>query len=204
MSEIVQGSEEWFALRCGLATASRFSSIISGLGKISTSMDGYAAELAADRFAGRALDKWEGNAATERGNELEGQARSFYEIMNGVEVEQVAFEKHPTLDAGCSPDGLVSYDGLVEIKNQLPKGHVQTLSYYSRNRQAPPDYIPQVQGQLWIMQREWCDLFFHHPDLPNLCIRIERDEKYIESLIRGVELCLEKRDDYLAIMREML
>lgn len=200
---IEQGSPEWFALRCGLATASKFSSIITGTGKLSTSMDGYAAELAADRFAGRPLETWAGNAATERGHELEDQARKFYELIYNVEVEEAAFVKLEGLDAGCSPDGLVSYDGLVEIKNQLPKGHVQTLSYHARNRQAPPDYIPQVQGQLWITGREWCDLFFHHPDLPKLCIRINRDEEYIAQLVKGVKQCLEKRDEYLEIMRKM-
>lgn len=201
---VEQGSPEWYALRCGLATASRFSSIVTGTGKLSTSLDGYAAELAADRFAGRPLETWEGNRATERGNELEDQARKYYELFNGWDVEPASFIKLEAMDAGCSPDGLVSYDGLVEIKNQLPKGHVQTLSFYSRNKTAPSDYIPQVQGQLWITGRAWCDLFFHHPDLPKLCIRIERDDKYIDELIKGVNLCLEKRDDYLAIMRAML
>lgn len=201
---IEQGSPEWFALRCGLATASRFSNILTGTGKASTSMDGYAAELAADRFAGRALEGWTGNAATERGNELEDQARKYYELYNGWDVEEASFIKLNDLDAGCSPDGLVGIDGLVEIKNQLPKGHVQTLSYYSRNRQAPPDYIPQVQGQLWITGREWCDLFFHHPDLPKLCIRINRDDSYINLLHQGVIQCLAKRDEYVATLRGMI
>ena len=107
------------------------------------------------------------------------------------------------LDAGCSPDGYVDTDGLVEIKCQLPKGHVQTLAYYSRNRQAPPDYIPQVQGQLWVTGREWCDLFFFHPDLPKLVIRIPRDDKYINLLHQGVIQCLAKRDEYVATLRGM-
>lgn len=200
---IEQGSPEWFALRCGLATASRFSSIITGTGKLSTSLDGYAAELAADRFAGRPLEKWEGNAATERGNELEPNARMYYELLNDTQVEQASFVKLDDIDAGCSPDGLVSANGLIEIKCQMPKGHVQTLSYYGRNKSAPSDYIPQVQGQLWVMGREWCDLFFFHPDLPKLCIRVHRDESYISSLVDGVKRCLEKRDEYIATMRGM-
>lgn len=200
---IEQGSPEWFAQRCGLATASRFSAIITGTGKLSTSLDGYAAEMAADRFAGRALDTWAGNAATERGNELEGNARTYYELLNDVEVGIAEFVKMDGIDAGCSPDGYVGESGLIEIKCQLPKGHVQTLAYFQRNGTAPPDYIPQVQGQMWVTGRHWCDLFFFHPDLPKLTIRIKRDLVYIAALADGVKKCIEKRDEYLEVLRAM-
>lgn len=199
--QVKQGTDDWLLARVGLATASQFSLLITGTGKPSASLEGYAATLAADKYAGRPLERWTGNAATERGHELEPIARANYEFVHGVSVEQVGFITN--FGAGCSPDGLVGADGLHEIKNQMPKGHVETLAYYSRHKSCPPGYMPQVQGQLLICEREWCDLDFFSEDLPTLTVRIGRDEDYIACLLEQIERVNEKRDEYLQMLRGM-
>ena len=201
---IEQGSPEWFALRCGLATASRFSEIVTGTGEFSKSMKEYAAELAADRFAGRPLEKWGGNFATDRGLELEPRSIATYELLNDVSIEKVGFHKVEGIDAGCSPDGLINHDGVIEIKNLMPKGHVQMLAYWKKHQKPMPSYIPQLQGEMWVTGREWNDLFYHSPDLPHLIIRVMRDEAYITKLIEGINLTIEARDEYVAALRGMI
>lgn len=198
-NDIEQGTEEWHALRAGRPTASEFSKLVTGTGKPSTQIADYAAVLAAELFAGKPLDRWEGNSATERGSELEPIARASYEFDSGVEVVQVGFVTN--FDAGCSPDGLVGDDGLTEYKCQLAKGHVQTLAYWHKHRKCPPAYYPQVQGQLLICEREWSDLNFYHPDLPPLVIRVTRDEPYMRELLKGIRAVNEQRDALTEVLR---
>jgi hypothetical protein len=196
--EIEQGTEQWHTLRAGLPTASEFSKLVTGTGKKSTQLFDYAATLAAELYAGKPLERWEGNSATERGHEIEPLARSNYEFQNDVEIVQVGFITN--FGAGCSPDGLVGSAGLIEIKSQLPKGHVQTLAHYQKNGGPPSGYLPQVQGQLLVCERDWCDLCFYHPDLPSLTIRVERDESYIRELVKGIQLVIEQRDELVSML----
>jgi hypothetical protein len=197
--DVEQGTDEWFAARVGIPTASSFSRLVTGTGKASSQLSDYAAELAADMYAGKPLERWGGNEATERGHETEPQARYSYEFDNGVEVVKVGFIVNH--GAGCSPDGLVGDDGLHEIKCQMAKGHVQTLAYYSKNKACPPGYLPQVYGQLLICEREWCDLSFFHPDLPGLTVRVVRDESYMAELLRGIKAVCEERDKLVEMIR---
>ena len=108
MDEIIQGSDEWKALRCGKVTASRVADVIaktkSGWG---ASRFNYAAELIAERLTGVAAEGFT-NAAMQWGTDQEPSARMAYEFMQDVTVEQIAFVAHPSIaDAGASPDGLV-------------------------------------------------------------------------------------------------
>ena len=201
-NDIEQGTEEWHALRAGRPTASEFSKLVTGTGKASTQLSDYAATLAAELYAGKPLERWEGNSATERGHEIEPLARANYEFQREVEIVQVGFVTNH--GAGASPDGLVGAVGLVEIKSQQAKGHVQTLAYYRKNGRVPPSYLPQVQGQLLICDREWNDLMFYHPDLPGLTVRIERDEAYIRELLKGIGLVIEQRDELAEMLRAMV
>lgn len=175
---VEQGSEEWYAVRSGIATASEFSKILSATGKPSTQAEGYANDIVANILAGKPLESWEGNQWTERGKELEQEAVDYYEFTGNVETQEVGFCIADNGLYGCSPDRLVSDDGLLEIK--CPKGSVQ-LSYLLKGT-LPTAYIPQVQGQLFVTGREWCDFLSYHPDLPKLQIRVKRDGSYISKL----------------------
>ena len=202
-TDIEQGSEQWHALRAGIPTASEFDKLVTGTGKPSTQITGYAATLAAESYAGRPLDRWQGNAATERGHEFEPEARADYEFTNDVEAVQVGFITN--YGAGCSPDSLIGDDGVLEIKCQLAKGYVETLAYWNKHKRCPPGYIPQTQGQLLICDRDWVDLLFYHPDPKlwecRLTIRMGRDEAYIRALLQGIKAVLAERDELVEMLR---
>lgn len=190
--DVEQNTEEWFSLRAGMPTASEFKKIITSKGEPSKQMGAYAALLAAEKYAGGRLERWEGNQWTERGHELEAEARRSYTFTANEEVVSVGFCEN--YGAGCSPDGLVGDSGLFENKCLSPQQHVITLSYFDKHGRPQADYIPQVQGQMWVTGRDWCDLHFYHPALPSLTIRVERDDEFHASLAEQIERTLAERD----------
>ena len=196
--DVEQGSEAWFSARAGIPTASEFKRIVTSKGDASKQLGDYAAQLAAELYAGRPLDRFEGNAATERGHELEAEARLSYEFIHSLEVQQVGFVTNH--GAGASPDGTVGSDGLLEIKCQLAKNHVQTLAHIARWKTCPADYIPQARGQMFICDRAWVDLLFYHPSLPEALVRIERDAKFDLALLAQINATIAERDALVELL----
>ncbi len=179
ITEFEQGSEEWLQVRSGIPTASEFSKIITMAGSKSTSQKTYMNTILADWCAGKPVDTWEGNDWTQRGNELEPEARKLYELITGNKVEQVGFcFKDDKKMSGCSPDGLLGDDGLLELK--CPKA--STLIGYIFDDKVPSKYFQQVQGQLWVTGRKWCDFMAYHPEFEPFIVRVERDEKFLALL----------------------
>ena len=123
-----------------------------------------------------------------RGSELEGEARERYAFVHDCTVRQLAFIVHAELDyCGVSPDGLVGEDGMVEIKCPASMHkHVEAL----RSGAHATEYKWQIQGQLWVAQRQWCDAVSYDPRFPDdlqLAVkRVERDEKAIKELEAAV------------------
>ncbi len=119
---VLQGSEEWFRMRIGRATASNASRIITPkTGEYAKASKGYMAELIAECFLPDIPD-FIGNDNTERGNNQEQEAREAFEAHTGYKVEQVGFVTMDDEFAGCSPDGMIlglnnQYIAGVEIKN---------------------------------------------------------------------------------------
>ncbi len=185
-------------LRVGIPTASEFKSIITSQGKAATGLGGYAATLAAEAYAEKPLERWAGNQWSERGHELEPEARVAYEFLQDAEVVQVGFVTN--IGAGCSPDGLVGDDGLVEIKCLSPKAHVQTLAYLAKHDKCPPEYYTQVQGQILLCERGWCDILFYHPDLPEGRLRVGRHAGFLDKLCAAIQDVINQRDELLTML----
>jgi hypothetical protein len=200
--DVPQRSPEWYALRCGMPTASEFSRIITSSGDPSKSASGYAIQLAAEMYAGRAIDAWEGNQWTERGRDLEDEAIARYEFQHDVESLPVGFVTDDQGFCGCSPDRLIGADGLLEIKALKAERHVQAILYFEKNGHAQPDYVQQTQGQILICKRKYCDLVFYHPELPMLTIRQNQQPRIASALLRGVATVIAERDDVLATLRK--
>jgi putative phage-type endonuclease len=182
-----QRTEDWYAARLGKVTASRFRDAIAALksGAPAQAQRDYLTELVVERLTQQPIQRFQ-NAAMTWGTEQEPAARAAYERVTGRIVEETGFVAHDTLMAGCSPDGLVDWDGLIEIK--CPYGtavHIETLL-----NGMPADHIPQVQGQMWITGREWCDFVSFDPRMPEALQlhvqRIQRDEAFIADLERCV------------------
>lgn len=196
--DVVQNSDAWLELRRGIPTASSFAKLVTGTGKMSDSWQDYAAELAADAYAGKSLDAWEGNRWTERGHEMEPLAVAAYEFFRDAETEEAGFMVYQ--GAGASPDRLVGETGLLEIKSLSPKEHVKVLAYHDKHGKAPPKYYPQLQGEIRCCVRDWVDLAFFHPDLPLLVVRHDRDDGFISLLDEAIAKVCQRRDELLDVL----
>jgi len=168
-----QGGDEWFKARLGIPTASKFATVMAkGEGKTRSE---YMRKLAGEIITGEVTESFS-NSHTERGKEMEDEARQTYAFINSVEPELVGFIRNG--EKGASPDSLIGVIGGLEIKTALP--HIQ-IDRLERNR-LPPEHKAQVQGNLWISDREWWDFVSYWPRLPMLCVRVFRDEDYIKTM----------------------
>ena len=190
--DCIQGSDEWIQTRLGKVTASNFGKAIAGgQGKTRKS---YMIKLIAERMTGQHQDEYT-NGFMETGKEREQEAREYYEQLNGVNVQEIGFCELNG-DVGASPDGLIDSDGLIEIKCSLATTHIENIL----NDKVPSVYIPQIQGQMWVIDRQWCDFVSYNPlvkDRPYWYKRVERDEKYIAILEVGI-------DSFVSDMQELL
>jgi hypothetical protein len=192
---MIQGSEEWLLARCGMATASEFSSVLAkGQGKTRAT---YMRRVIAERLTGKPHDGYR-NGHMDRGVEQEPMARMAYEAASDCFVEQIGFIKHATLMAGCSPDGLIGTKGGAEIKCVLPHIHVETMLSGS----YPSEHRAQIQGSLWLTEREWWDFCSYCPDMPPhlrlYVYRVQRDEAYIKTIEEEVRRFLAEVDEVIA------
>lgn len=185
-----QGSVEWFAARLGLPTASCFDQIITNkTGKLSASSDKYAFQLLAEQSLGIALDN-STSGFMHRGTLLEKRAADYYEMLRDVDTERVGFVLRDDRRVGGSPDRFVGADGLLEIKCPSAAVHVG----YLLDDQGI-GYRTQVQGQLWLCEREWSDTLSYHPDMPSALVRQVRDEPFIAALASAVDQFLSFMDE---------
>lgn len=160
-----QGTTEWRDARLGMFTGSCASYLVTEPrnkkdrddGVLSETLKGYILENICEELTG--IDDNFNSEATDHGTLSEPEAVSDYEIDQGVKVDRVGFIPFNE-NAGCSPDGLVGDDGMIEIKCPFkPKNH---LSYYLMN--TPEDFKKQCKAYYWQVQfnlmctgREWCD-----------------------------------------------
>ena len=184
-----QRSEEWFQARLGKVTASRVSDVLSKIKSgESASRRNYKIQLVSERLTGEKQESYI-NQAMQDGIDREVFARDRY-VQQFGEVEEVGFVKHPTLQAGASPDGMVGDDGLLEIKCPMGTTHTETLM----TQEVPSKYIPQIQFQLRCTGRKWCDFVSYNPMFPEhlqvFVKRVEADEVYQAELDKEIELFL--------------
>jgi len=178
---VKQGTEEWLALRRGIPTASNFDRIITSSGKRSASAFEYAGELLGVWYDGEAIDE-ASSSFMDRGKDLEPRARDWYSF-EYADAVPCGFFTDDLGRWGASPDGLVGIDGMVEIKCLALHNHIAEML-----REKPPnDYFVQMQGQMFVTGRKWCDRVFYHPHLKPVVYRMERDEAFIEKLAGELE-----------------
>jgi hypothetical protein len=189
-----QGTPEWFAARMGIPTASQFATVCAkGEGKTRTT---YMHKLAGEVLTGEPMDSVS-NAHMERGHAMEPDARNLYAMMHDADPELVGFIRDGR--AGASPDALIGADGMLEIKTKLP--HLQIEAILAEK--MPAAHRKQVQGQLWIARREWCDFVSYWPGLPLFVVREHRDEKLIAEISAEVDRFNADLDGIVSKIRAM-
>ena len=202
-----QGSPEWFAARCGKPTASEFKRLLTntvgddGKYAISKSLPKYAAKLAAELYAGKPMESFDGNAWLERGRDMEEAAAEWYAFTQDAELRKVGFVTDDAGVVGCSPDRLIDPDGGLEIKCLRAENHVEMTQYHAKHGRAEPKYTQQVQACLWITKRAWWDQIFYSPELPPLVIRQVPDLVMHASFGSAIAACILERDANLATLR---
>lgn len=196
MLDVEQGSLAWHSARLGVITSSRIKDIMKKgkSGQPSASRKNYMFELLLERLTGEQAEHYT-SPEMQRGIEQEQFAADAYELQTFNIVEKCGFFLDDSgLKSGSSPDRLVGDDGLVEIKNPNTANHIETIL----TGEIKDDYIYQMQDQLRITGRLWCDYVSYDSRCPiNLRLyikRIERDEKMIEEIRQEVEAFLKELD----------
>lgn len=190
--ELVQGSEEWLAARCGLLTASEVKSILTP-GKLKTADNDKSRanfyELLAERITGQVQSSFQ-SFDMMRGHEEEADALALYDEKYAM-TDRVGFVTNNKwgFTLGYSPDALVADDGLVEVKSRAPKYHVQTMLDHAPSGTIPPEFMLQIQAGLLVTERGWCDFVSYCGGLPMIVIRVPPDPVIQDAIIEaGVAL----------------
>lgn len=195
--ECEQNSPEWFAARMGIPTASEFKTLL-GIKKDAReklTRQTYMRKLAGEILTGEPMENYS-NGYMERGHELEDEARQAYALIYDADPQRVGFIKHGKFNAGCSPDSLIGNDGGLEIKIALPHIQIERLE----KGELPPEHRAQVQGNIWLSERDYWDFMSYCPKLPLLRVRVPRDDGYIATLAGAVN----EFNDELAAMVERI
>lgn len=181
--ECDQSSPEWFAARAGIPTASEFSTVLAvgKQGGKSVGRVNYLNKLAGEVITGEVEESYT-NPHMERGKMLEDEARDLYTFESGASPQRVGFVRNG--QKGCSPDSLIDANGGLEIKTAL--AHIQIGRLLKD--ELPSEHRAQVQGSLWVCEREWWDFVSYSPKLPLFVKRVYRDEDYIKKLAAEVDL----------------
>lgn len=177
--EMEQRSDEWFAIKKGKASASRAQAIGNG-GK---GLENYVIEIMAEYYSIAERENYI-NEHMQRGIELEPIAKQVYELEHDCEVREIGFAEYNEY-IGCSPDGLVGKDGMIEIKCPSDKNYLDILV----NEKIDSGYVWQCQMNMLILQRKWCDLIFYNPNFKKSMYikRLKADKKTHEKLLKGFE-----------------
>ncbi|XP_022981568.1 uncharacterized protein LOC111480647 [Cucurbita maxima] len=137
-----------------------------------------------------AIDQFSGNLATCWSNMKEEEALERYKLITGNSVLFPEFQVYGKGNSeydwlAASPDGAIDKmvyglpsRGVLEIKCPFFDGDMEKASPWSR---VPLYCIPQVQGLMEIMDRDWMDFYVWTPKGSSL-FRLYRDAEYWEVL----------------------
>ena len=143
--------------------------------------------------------------AVKWGIENEPLAVAEYELQTMSEVHSAQiWINHKTLNAGCTPDGLVGTDGMIEVKCPMPHNHLDNIL----NLAQLPIYMGQIQFSLWITDRKWCDFVSYQPEAPEgLQIKIERvnrDEDFISALAIRTDFMIVTASNFAEQLKKLM
>jgi hypothetical protein len=185
--DIIQGSDEWLAIRCGLLTASEMDKVLTPTLKVAAneSSRAHVWEIAAQRIS-RFVEPSYVSDDMLRGRDEEILARAAYAANYGP-VEEVGFVTNDSLGfvIGCSPDGMVGDDGIIEIKSRKQKYQIETIISRRMPDTSAINCMLQIQTALFVTGRKWCDFVSYHGGLPMVVYRIEPDLKMQEAIVRA-------------------
>jgi hypothetical protein len=181
--EVIQGSDEWAAMRVGLLTASEINRIVTPTGKTAANAASRAHvwEIAAQRITGHVEPTYIGDEML-RGHEDEILARALYSEKYAP-VTECGFVTNDEwgFTIGCSPDGLVGDDGAIECKSRRQRFQIEAIV----TGEVPDEHVLQPQTILLVTRRKWIDYVSYSGGLPMKPIMVEPDEKVQAAIIEA-------------------
>lgn len=208
--DLIQGTDEWLAARCGLITASEVKLLITGGFKRADNATsrGHMMELVAQRITQFVEPRFISDDML-RGMSDEADARALY-AKHHAPVDECGFvtqdfsHRGVMFTLGCSPDGLVGDEGLIEIKSRRAKFQVQTILDY----EMPAEFAAQVHAAMLITDRAWCDFVSYSGGLPLFVKRVHRDPlldaALLDALAEAEEALIEMRRDFDLAARPLI
>ena len=184
-NELEQGEAAWLGARCGIITASQMHKLVTPTLKTADNETsrGLTLTLAAERLTGEVEFVYPSHAM-QRGTEDEPLARAVY-AEHHAPVDEVGFilRTEATYRIGYSPDGLVSSDGLIEIKSRSPKEHIKTIL----SGKPPTENMAQLMVGLFVTGRDWIDYCSFSAGLPFWVTRVYPDPDWFAAIIAAAE-----------------
>lgn len=192
--DVQQNTDEWQTLRLGKPTASNFGCFMANYGKaFGEPAKRYALQLALERLTGKKAEFGFFNEHTERGHEQEPVARMLYAEEHFADVKNGGF--FDCGQYGDSPDGLVSTQGVIEIKSVIASTHYENMMRGTFD----PAYKWQLVGHLDCTDRQWVDFISYCSDFPadsRLCVyRLHREQCEDE-----LHMLRQRRADFLELV----
>jgi hypothetical protein len=193
-----QRTRDWYQARCGFATGSKTVDLSK---KTKTGWSAkrfnYKYQLVVERLTGNPQGIRFVKSLDERA-EMEPEARKSYAFYYNYDITLVGFLHHPTIDKfGCSPDGLIGAEGMMEIKCLDAAQHIKLLEGGPTEAEVLEDYWPQIESGLSCTKRNWCDFVSYCPTMKDEDLRmyvrhIERKEDRIIAVEATVTQFLEE------------
>lgn len=185
-NDIEQGTEEWFAARCGVVTASVIGQLITAKTFKPAENDTARAltlSLVAERITGH-VEPVIPSRDMERGTMDEPYARDIYSERHAPATE-VGFMVRDFDDykLGYSPDGLVGENGLIEIKSRKQK--IQLKAFL--DDAVPAENMAQIQTGLLVSGCDWCDYVSYSGGMPLYVKRVYPDQRWFTAIHAAVE-----------------
>lgn len=159
--DVEQNTDEWYYLRGGKITSSALCNAMANYGKaFGKPAHKYAVSIAVEQITGQAISSDYSNDHMQRGHDEEPLARMLYEEEYFCEVTNGGFFELD--DVGCSPDGLVGENGVIEIKSAIPSIHYERIKKQSYDSA----YKWQLAGNLKFTGRDWIDFISYCSAFP--------------------------------------
>jgi predicted phage-related endonuclease len=190
-----QGTDSWQNLKLGVLSASNISRALAKKG--TETRNTYLMELVG-QIATRKFDELNAKSL-DYGHANEEAARGAYEFETGHKVEQIGFIYSPCKRMGVSPDGLIpSISKGLELKCPITaKVHADFLC----NDKMKPEYVFQVQFQLYVSQYQSWDFASFNPSFKSSMLKIktiEKDPAIFERFDNELPLFIKDLDEALA------
>lgn len=202
-TDLLQRTDEWYAARCGILTASEMKHIITAK-KLEYSESEkektHLYELGSQRVT-KYVEPVFQSFDMLRGQDDESYAReTYHETYAPIETCGFVTNDKWGFTIGWSPDGLQGEDGCIETKSRMQKYQFQTII----ESRMPDDFLIQVQTGLLVSERKWCDFISYCGGMHMDVIRVEADDRVQNAIIAAAKKFHEKLDQQVAIYQERL